>query len=273
MKNHSKNNSEAKELIKFENEILKLKLDVEFGLNEQNMSSSTVEPEVENAWLSSVYEFEQQFKDAKRIKVFEALGRPEVKRLTDLRPEEVPSALASVFKLMHKKGFALDFCCKYDDAIIYKFITEELFEEDVDDIFIEGMVHHFIYEEFHPNHEYDLKENTEWFFREVLDIEWNPEFQLHKFTDMVAFKGKKINKAALTPIIQMFQSDRIFTIESMDIVQLNVDVNQKHGTVKLHLAYTANFEQHDHLFSGDAEVSFELVDEYWLINGFVLPGI
>lgn len=273
MKNHSKNNSEAKELIKFENELLKLKLDVEFGLNQHSTSESALEPEVENAWLTSVYEFEQQFKDAKRIKVFEALGRPEIKKLADLKPEEVPAALDGLYRLMHRRGIALDCCCKYDEAIIYKFITEELFETDVDDIFIKGMVHHFIYEEFHPNHEYDLKENTEWFFREILDVEWNPEFQTHKFTDMVTFKGKEISKTALTPIIQMFQSDRIFTIESMDILQLNVDMDNKKGFVKLHLAYTANFQQQDQLFRGEAEVSFELVDKYWLINAFGLPGM
>jgi hypothetical protein len=271
MKKRSKNNSEAKELIKFENELLKLKLDVEFGLNQHNISA--LEPEVENAWLSSIYEFEQQFKDAKKIKVFEALGRPETKKLKDLRPHEIPKALDSVFSLMRKKGIALDCCCKYDEAIIYRFITEELFEEEVDDIFIDGMVHHFIYEEFHPNHEYDLKEKTEWFLRDLLDIEWSPEFQSHKFTDTVTLKGRELKKAALTSIIQAFQSDRTFRIESMDILQLNVDITEKKGFVKLHLAYNATFQRHDHLFHGEAKVSFVLVDEYWLICGFHLPGM
>jgi len=44
---------------------------------------------------------------------------------------------------------------KYAPSVIYKFITEELFDHEMDDIMLPGFVHHFIYEEFHPNHEYD----------------------------------------------------------------------------------------------------------------------
>lgn len=46
---------------------------------------------------------------------------------------------------------ALDFLCDVDDAEAYRFITEELMDEEIDDIRIEGLRHCFIYEEFHPN--------------------------------------------------------------------------------------------------------------------------
>jgi len=52
---------------------------------------------------------------------------------------------------------------------LYRFITEELFKEELDDIKIEGMTHHYIYEEFHPNHEHDIKNRCKEFLDEFLN--------------------------------------------------------------------------------------------------------
>src|SRR3990170_2446062 len=124
--------------LKFENELLKLKLEVEHGMTQEDTSSLT--PEIENRWLNQIYSFEQQYKDAKRIKVYDALARPVVKKLEELLPEEVPGALDKLLTLMEERGIALDCSCKYDEAIIYRFIIEELFNCEVDDISIPGMV-------------------------------------------------------------------------------------------------------------------------------------
>ena len=56
------------DLLKAENAFLKLKLGLEHGM--QMEETSTLSPEIENQWLKSVYAFEQQYKDAKRIKLY-----------------------------------------------------------------------------------------------------------------------------------------------------------------------------------------------------------
>jgi hypothetical protein len=131
-----------------ENEVLKLKLEMDFGM-EMNYAA-TLNPAAENKWLRHIYEFEKQYKDAKRTKVFDRLGRPSFIKTDDLTPEQIKVELQRFFDLMEQKGLALDCPDDYDPAVIYRFITEELFEHEFDDIAMEGFVHHFIYEEFRP---------------------------------------------------------------------------------------------------------------------------
>src|SRR5690606_27607578 len=134
------------------------------GATEQSRPNGELPPDIENAWLNHIYDFEKQFKNAKRVKVFERIGKPVVKPLELLNPSEVSVELERIQNIMAEKGIVLDCICDYDDATIYKFIITELFEEETDDIRIEGMFSHFIYEEFHPNHEYDLERHSEDFF-------------------------------------------------------------------------------------------------------------
>ena len=98
MKNNSQSNQSAQDLIKFENELLKIKLQVEFGMEQAD--TSELSPELENAWLTNIYDFECQFKNAKRIKVFDALGRPEIKKLDELSSKDIPKALEHLILLM-----------------------------------------------------------------------------------------------------------------------------------------------------------------------------
>ena len=49
------------EQVKAENEILKLKLELEYGMNQSD--TSALSAETENQWLNYIYNFEQQSKD------------------------------------------------------------------------------------------------------------------------------------------------------------------------------------------------------------------
>jgi hypothetical protein len=57
----------------------------------------------------------------------------------------------------------VDFINEVDDREAYRFITEELLDEMMDDIRIPEMYSHFTYEEFHPNDEADIKQCAEEF--------------------------------------------------------------------------------------------------------------
>ena len=144
--------------LKSEIAALKMKLGLEFGMKMDDTSS--LSPDVESQWLRNVYAFEQQFSQAKRIKVYDYIGRPVVMKYDELTPDQIRKELERVRVIMENHALELDCICQYDDAIIYKFITEELFEHEMDDMTIPGMTYHFIYEEFHPNHDYDLREHS-----------------------------------------------------------------------------------------------------------------
>lgn len=272
MKNTSQNDPSNNDLLKFENELLKLKLRTEFGM-EQHGNSPEVTPEIENIWLNNVYAFEEQFKNAKRIKVFDALGRPDFKKSDELSPEEISEALAQIYLLMEKRGIALDCCCHYDDRTIYRFITEELFQNEMDDISIPGMVCHFIYEEYYPNHDYDLRHQTERFIRNLLESEWDPEFSMYSLAHTVRLKRKKFNRNVITSLIVEFQSGREFEVEKLDIQKVTFNMEKKAGKVNVDLAYRDTTKHPDHIIRGACEVSFIYDEPAWLVSRFRVPGI
>lgn len=162
----------GRENLNAENELLKIKLKSEFGMKDMN---SQLPAELENEWLNYIYNFEKLHKEAKEISIYERLGKPEYKKIADLNNEEVTSELSRLLNLMEENNLILNFLCDYDDRIKYEFITEELFAEEIEDVRIEGMMTNFIYEEFHQNHEYDIKEAVSSYFNYFLCQEINEE--------------------------------------------------------------------------------------------------
>jgi hypothetical protein len=235
--------------------------------------TSSLSPEIENQWLKNVYSFEQQYKDAKRVKVYDIIGRPSFKKFEELSPEEVPIALQQILSVMEEKNIALDCCCTYEDALIYRFITEELFQYEVDDISIEGMVQHFIYEEFYPNHDYDLRRHAQDFFQTLLARDWDIEFNSHTLAATVSCKGNSYDVEGITAIIHAFQKDRTFTLEKFEIEQVTFDIQKGEGKVHGRLEYRAYSKEGNQFYQGDSEVLFALEFDYWCLSGFSLPGL
>jgi hypothetical protein len=173
---------------------------------------------------------------------------------------------------MEKKGIQLDCCCEYDNSIIYRFITEELFDFEIDDISIDGMMWHFVYEEFHPNHDYDLRRYAREFTEDLLTRKWDAEFDTNSLSKIVTFKDTTFNNDEISSIIADFQQDRTFKIEKFDIEKVAFDVAKGEAEVHARLAYHSSGSEGDQLHEGEATYSFTLSNDYWYISGFVLPG-
>ena len=143
------------ESLRMENEILKLKMQAERGaLFGGNMDD--LPPEIESQFLKNVQLFEDSFDKAKMITIYECIGKPAYKKADELKPEEVKVEITRIMELLHSKNIILEVLGQYELSLIYEFITEELFREQVRDIEAPGYMHSFIYEEFHPNHKIDI---------------------------------------------------------------------------------------------------------------------
>jgi hypothetical protein len=136
------------DMLKAENALLRLKLEMEHGMKDSQFGSVT--PQLENMMLNSIFKFEENLKTAPTITVFEQLGEPDFTDAVDLSPLDLPLELERLTDLMASKGVVLDCLKDYDDAVIYRFITEELFKAEVISMPGSNMIMHFIYEEFHP---------------------------------------------------------------------------------------------------------------------------
>lgn len=153
-------NDDPEQNLRIENEILKLKMQAErgalFGGKLEDLP-----PEVEAEFLKNVRQFEDSFDKARQITIYECIGQPEYKKAEELMPEEVKGEITRIIELMHSKNIILEVLGQYELSVIYKFITEELFQENIREVNFPGYIHNFIYEEFHPNHKIDISRSAQ----------------------------------------------------------------------------------------------------------------
>ena len=255
-----------------ENNLLKLKLGVEHGMQMSDLSE--LDPAVENEWLKSVYAFEQNFKDAKTTKFYDYIGRPAFRKWDTLSPEETRKELERLELLMEHNDVQLDCICKYDDAVIYRFITEELFHHEMNDMRIAGMTWHFTYEEFHPNHDYDLREYISRFVESVFTRPWDEEFDGMHVAPLVSFSGNEHDRRSISSVIRVFQeAHRILNIETCDIKDVCIDSTLTSAVVHASVGVSGKMKGGDDVrYEGVCAFHFTRSDGYWYIARFSLPG-
>jgi hypothetical protein len=144
------------------NEKKKEDLRQQFGMEFEGHSEK-LSPQEESEWLDYITEFERQFENATEISVRERIGNPKIRPLADIPEAELETELDQLLELLHANNIVVDFINEVDDREAYRFITEELLDEMMDDIRIPDMYSHFTYEEFHPNDEADTKQYAEEF--------------------------------------------------------------------------------------------------------------
>jgi len=88
--------------------------------------------------LNNIYNFESNTKTPSGFKLYDFLGRPSFKKIEELMQEGIGLALAEIQTKMEEKGVELD-CCANTPFVIYKFITEELFDHEMDRHHVPGL--------------------------------------------------------------------------------------------------------------------------------------
>jgi hypothetical protein len=181
------------EQLSMENEMLKLKIETELGGQMHQMGGMDIPPELENMFLSQIYNFQKQIHNSKKISIFEFLGSPKMMPVDSITDKKIlKEELKKVEKMLKKKRIILDRIYKYKDDVIYKYLTEEFMKHEIDDIAIPEGFFHFIYEEMVPNHEMDVKELTmdtihDLFNKEIEKL--NP----HQFSKSLIFNGAEMS--------------------------------------------------------------------------------
>lgn len=252
-----------------DSELLKLKLELEFGM--QGMATlPDLDDKMQNAFLNHVYNWEKQHAESEQKAVYEIIEKPAFKKEDELSDDEVAVELDRINAILAQKGIELEILAKYDNRTIYKFITEELFDCETDDMQMPGMVNTFIYEEFHPNHAYDIEETGNDFIEYVITKKWN-EFSDINLADTVEYNGIAYAKNIFTGIIYAFQEAQSqMNVLSWEIKTLNFDLENEIGQVDGFIKYesvTTN-ETHD----GDVVLGFVFRSNFWSIDKVVLPG-
>jgi len=258
---------------RMENELLQLKLMAELGVD-AHISANTP-ASIENIFLKNMLAYEKGLAEAKEINIFGLIGKPDFVSETILDDTSIETALNKIMDLLNEKQIALDFLGNYEDRKKYKFITEELFEEKVMNVQLPGMIMHFIYEEFHPNHKLDIRNKTEkfinsWFIQENENLSFS-------LADILVLPDRKVWKKekVMDKFTKVFNSFPKFKNGKFTITEINFEIKEDIGLAYAEgiIKYDAYTENQDKIeFEGPFKLYFTLEYEWWSIYYFVIPG-
>ncbi|MES2448279.1 MAG: hypothetical protein V4546_13925 [Bacteroidota bacterium] len=262
------------ENLHIENELLKLKIQAELGALFH--SENDLPPAMENMFLKNILAFHQSAENQKTIKIFDKISNPKIKKAVDLTDEQITEELAALNLLLENNNIEVSYLYEYDNRKKYVFLTEELFEVEIDDVTIEGMKNHFIYEEFHPNHEADIKKQAEvfinaWFNQTITTDNWELS------DEFILPERKTLSKQQVVDQIQnIFSLSSRFINGRYDIIDNSfqlMDNDRGMGYAEGALGYRvvlANGETE--VISGPFKLYFALEYGYWQIIHLVFPG-
>jgi len=249
------------EKLKQENEIKRMKLRLEFGADFPIKSDShDLSLHMESQFLDNILAFERAFHNSSQIQIYDYLGKPEYLNIEMIPDSNLQVELDRIMAILNANQIDLVTLCDVDDRELYRFITEELFFAETDNIRIEGMVNTFTYEEFHPNHEFDLRSSSQEFFESFLDKKST------LFTSLLTKEAEE--NAWFDHFRKAFSS---FKMNSLTIT--DIKFNERDATVQFEIDFFGVIEgsKEKHYYSGVGCLRFLYQWDYWYIQELILP--
>ena len=208
------------------NEKKKDELRENYGMQMENADG--LSPQAEGEWLDYIAEFERQFENARRITIRERIGNPVVKSLTEIPESELETELDNLLELLAENNIAIDFLHEIEDREAYLFLTEELLDETTDDIYIPGMISHFIYEEFHPNDEDDITQAVDEFFYALFKDYLRETDSMFYYTiskeNMRDSKGQSMNLEQFKKsVADFYEKHPVLMDHSIEVTSINIE--------------------------------------------------
>ncbi|MFA6581639.1 MAG: hypothetical protein WCS79_07525 [Paludibacter sp.] len=245
------------------NEEKKKKITEEFGAFYSNMSSENeLPPEIESLFLDNVMAFENAFQDVKLVQLYDYLGNPPFRKLEVLKEDDLADELIRITQILDDHQVCLDTICEVPDRELYRFITEELFLKELEDIHIPGMFTNFIYEDFYPNHEHDIREHSTDFLRLYLDKDSS------FYTRFLTSEAEKADWH-----IHFREAFSSFQLNRFNIAELNFDTDKAKVLFECDFAGKVEGSVESLYFSGTGEFNLLYQWDYWCIDSIRLPKI
>jgi hypothetical protein len=271
---NKKNDSDLtqEERLRRENEIEKLKLsafhDAHFSSNDD------LPPEVESEWLNYIKAFEEQYENVDQITVAERLGQPEFPAIDELSEDEIPAKLDELMELMYQNGISLDALPEVSDAELYRFITEELFLEEIDDFDIEGMMSCFIYEEFHPNARQDIEMTIDNFISEMLSKDFRDYLSTNLAENCESQTGDPLTQdEAVEKAIAFGDCFEQLNLNALSDFEIEITKDEEKAEAQFHVDYQAESESETTSFEGEGRAKLRVGElGYWNIYALSIPG-
>lgn len=255
------------------NESRKRELQEKYGADFPE-GESRISPGLEDQFLRHVEEFEQQYQHASRVTVRQFVGNPSFKPIREIPAGQLDEAVRSVRAHLAEHHVVVDFLCEVPAEEQYRFITEELLEEDTDDIRMEGCNHHFIYEEFHPNDRYDATMYAEDFLRFLLNGDVKFVMNAVCKDELRDPAGARTTPSVMEESIMEF-TGKVMTFIDRDLEVVNCVVDGDHAVVDFNVRWDGLMAESlaRKTFSGLARINLKRSPyEGWDIVQAAVPG-
>src|SRR4051812_8707326 len=156
-----KNNGTYSDFLKQENELTKLKIQAEFGF--EISGENNLNPAIENIWLKQILDFERAHAKNEKTTIREKIGSPVLKPVNEVNASDLPNELQMIMEILNKHNIVIDSVAGASDEDMYRFIVEEFLDKETNLHTPANMLTCFIYEEYHPNHDYDIRNRAKEF--------------------------------------------------------------------------------------------------------------
>ena len=276
--NENFESSEEEENLKNENEFLKMKLMLEQGAQFGSMTGDGGLPaDIENQFLKNIMAFEKQAAEKKMIKVFDKIERPShFKPVNEIPDDEIENAWSNLDEYLKKYGIELSVCSpNILDRELYRFTTEELFDHEMNDMSVPGMMSCFTYDEFYPDHKYDntraaVDNCIEIIFKKQ-PIEWMPDLRSENLRLNDHYPVSEENfKEIINRFKEVYEDIKVNEIKDVDCT-----IDEKTCQVKGAYNITMKLPLEEIVLQGNWLVEFETDEdfEYWDIVKVQVEGI
>ena len=139
---------DKKNNLKEENQLKRMKIELETGAKFFNPEGTEMPPEIESMFLDNIVAFEKASREAETKTINEIIGFPNLIPESQLSDPEIDGALSDIIKLMNVHQINLEVINERPAREIYNFIETQFLSYETEILEIKGMTKHFIYEEF-----------------------------------------------------------------------------------------------------------------------------
>ena len=256
-----------------ENELKKIKLSLEYGMDfSQSFASPDFPQETESQFLDYIQQWEYQNANRRMTTIFDRLGKPVFRPICEMQDDEIDIALSKALELLENHSIRIDTLCEVGNKEMYRFITEELFNVEIADIRSDGMMHCFTYEEFHPNHPYDIKNRCTEFIRHITDKEGDKTLIPWGLADQIIYRGRVYSKEELNSNIVKFHSLlNSLSLNEHEYISVILNDTEDEANVLVFLDFTGMINDQLIDFSGSCNFHLKCEYDWWTIDQFETP--
>jgi hypothetical protein len=175
---------------------------------------------------------------------------------------------------LNQEGLCLETIAEVPEAELYRFITEELFLEEVNDVYVEGLTSVFIYEEFYPNDRLDIEQTIDEFITRLFSKDFRDYLSSHVADECLTKDGDLIPK--LIAVEKSLSYGDLFDqiiLDKLHDIEIAIEENKERASARFSIKYLTVSDDKITEFDGPGNATFCKSDlGYWNIVSIEIPG-